>query len=135
MSTFGYQLTKFKVTFLDIDPQKQPILDRHLNYDRLSYKDFLSEALSIDLEGWIQKSCWRRLIGSQRLLIDPCFCLPKFFLLTPQNLNCFNNRFLRERGMVSNPKMEYHVFLNFPKELSYGYLRFEGNGKIPSNLR
>jgi hypothetical protein len=25
--------------------------------------------------------------------------------------------------------------LHFLKELSYGYLRFEGNGKIPSNLR
>ena len=25
--------------------------------------------------------------------------------------------------------------LHFSKELSYGYLRFEGNGKIPSNLR
>ena len=25
--------------------------------------------------------------------------------------------------------------LHFPKELSYGYLRFEVNGKIPSNLR
>ena len=24
---------------------------------------------------------------------------------------CFNNRFLRERGMASNPKMEYQVFL------------------------
>ena len=25
--------------------------------------------------------------------------------------NTFNNRFLRERGMASNPKMEYQVFL------------------------
>jgi hypothetical protein len=25
--------------------------------------------------------------------------------------------------------------LHFPKEISYGHLRFEGNGKIPSNLR
>ena len=35
-------------------------------------------------------------------------------------------------GMASNPKME-HVpgfSLHFPKEISYGYLRFEGNGKI-----
>ena len=49
----------------------------------------------------------------------------------------FNNRFLRERGMASNPKMEDipGFSLYFPKELSYGYLRFEGNGKIPSNLR
>jgi hypothetical protein len=44
-----------------------------------------------------------------------------------------NNRFLRERGMASNPKMEYvpGFSLHFPKELSYGNLRFEGNGKIP----
>ena len=34
--------------------------------------------------------------------------------------------------MVSNPKMDYRTFfLHFPKELSYGYCRFEGNGKIP----
>ena len=44
----------------------------------------------------------------------------------------FNNRFLRERGMACTPKMKYQGFsLHFPKELSYGYLRFEGNGKIP----
>ena len=30
--------------------------------------------------------------------------------------------------MASTPKMEYQIF---PKELSFGYLRFEGNGKIP----
>jgi hypothetical protein len=42
-----------------------------------------------------------------------------------------NNRFLRERGMASTSKMEYvpGFSLHFPKELSYGYLRFEGNGK------
>ena len=44
----------------------------------------------------------------------------------------FNNRFLRERGMASTSKMEYQFgFLHFPKELNYGYLRFEENGKIP----
>ena len=26
-------------------------------------------------------------------------------------VNCFNNRFLRKRGMASDPKMEYQVFL------------------------
>ena len=37
-----------------------------------------------------------------------------------------------ERGMASNPKMEYvpGFSWHFPKEISYGYLRFEGNGKI-----
>ena len=34
--------------------------------------------------------------------------------------------------MVSNPLFILsYFFLHFPKELSYGYLRFEGNGKIP----
>jgi polyphosphate kinase len=58
----------------------------------------------------------------------------------------FNDRFLRERGMASNPKMEYQVFLCIFQKNSatYGYLRFEGNGKkaipkgifpFPSNLR
>jgi hypothetical protein len=38
----------------------------------------------------------------------------------------FNHRFLRERGLASNPKNGIPGFsLNFPKELSYGYLRFE----------
>ena len=49
----------------------------------------------------------------------------------------FNNRFLRERGMASKPKMEYipGFSLHFPKELSYGYLRFEGNGKWENFFR
>ena len=43
-----------------------------------------------------------------------------------------NNRVLREIGMASNPKNGIPGFsLHFPKELSYGYLWFEGNGKIP----
>ena len=38
--------------------------------------------------------------------------------------------------MASNPLFIIpDFFLLFPNELSYGYLRFEGNGKIPSNLR
>ena len=47
------------------------------------------------------------------------------------NADNFINRFLRERGMASTPKMEYvpGFYFHFPKELSYGYLRFEGNGK------
>ena len=34
--------------------------------------------------------------------------------------------------MAFDPKMDYHTFffLHFPKGLSYGYLRFEVNGKI-----
>ena len=44
-----------------------------------------------------------------------------------KTFNFFNNRFLRKKGMASTLKMEYQVF---PKEFSYGYLRFEGNGKI-----
>ena len=38
----------------------------------------------------------------------------------------------RKRGMASNPLFIIpDFFLHFPNELSYGYLRFEGNGKIP----
>jgi hypothetical protein len=34
--------------------------------------------------------------------------------------------------MASNPLFIIpDFFLHFPNELSYGYLRFEGNGKIP----
>ena len=32
-------------------------------------------------------------------------------ILSIINIRFFNNRFLRERGMASNPKMEYQVFL------------------------
>ena len=44
----------------------------------------------------------------------------------------FNNRFLRERGVVSTPNMECipGFSLHFPKELFYGYLSFEGSGKL-----
>ena len=42
------------------------------------------------------------------------------------------NRFLRERGMAVQPQNGIPGFsLHFQKEISYGYLRFEGNGKIP----
>ena len=37
----------------------------------------------------------------------------------------------RNRGMASNPLFIIpDFFLHFPNELCYGYLRFEGNGKI-----
>ena len=41
----------------------------------------------------------------------------------------FNRSSRRKRGMGSNPKMEYQVFLCIFQK-NYGYLRFEGNGKI-----
>ena len=41
----------------------------------------------------------------------------------------FYNRFLRERVQPQNGIPGFS--LHFSKELSYGYLRFEGNGKIP----
>ena len=38
--------------------------------------------------------------------------------------------------MASNPLLIIPDFsLHFPKELSYDYLRFEGNGKIPLGRR
>ena len=44
----------------------------------------------------------------------------------------FNRRCWRKRGLSSNPLFIIPGFsLHFPWELSYGYLRFEGNGKIP----
>ena len=41
----------------------------------------------------------------------------------------------RKRGMASNPLFIIpDFFLHFPNELCYGYLRFEGNGKIPLGM-
>ena len=43
----------------------------------------------------------------------------------------FNRSSRRKRGMASNPLFIIpDFFLHFPNELCYGYLRFEGNGKI-----
>ena len=43
----------------------------------------------------------------------------------------FNRSSRRKRGMASNPLFIIpDLFLHFPNELSYEYLRFEGNGKI-----
>ena len=43
----------------------------------------------------------------------------------------FNNRFLRERGMVSNPKMEYQVFLCiFQKNSAMATLGLKKMGKF-----
>ena len=45
----------------------------------------------------------------------------------------FNNKFLTERGMAGvHPQNGIPGFsLHFPKEPSYGYLKFEGNRIIP----
>ena len=44
----------------------------------------------------------------------------------------FNRLSRRKRGMASNPLFIIpDFFLHFPNELCYGYLKFEGNGKIP----
>ena len=48
-----------------------------------------------------------------------------------QVCKAFNRSSWRKRGMMSNPLfMLSDFFLHFPKELSYGYLRFEGNGLL-----
>ena len=44
---------------------------------------------------------------------------------------CLNNRFLRERGMASNPKMEYQVFLCiFQKNSAVATLGLKEMGKF-----
>ena len=48
------------------------------------------------------------------------------------SLTHFNRQSWRKRGLASNPLFIIPgFFLHFSLELSYGYLRFEGNGKIP----
>ena len=60
-------------------------------------------------------------------IIDGVEGLKKCFHYSYQLRKINHNRSSRrKRGMASNP-----LFLHFPNELSYGYLRFEGNGKIP----
>ena len=47
-------------------------------------------------------------------------------------LRILNRSSRRKRGIGSNPLFIISdFFLHFPNELSYGYLGFEGNGKIP----
>ena len=44
----------------------------------------------------------------------------------------FNRSSRRKRGNGVQPTFHNtRLFLHFPNELYYGYLRFEGNGKIP----
>ena len=51
---------------------------------------------------------------------------------TIQKRKVFNRSSRRKRGMASNTLFIIpDFFLDFPNELSYGYLRFEENGKIP----
>ena len=45
------------------------------------------------------------------------------------NSSNLNNRFLRERGMASNPKMEYQFVLHFPKP---SFLREGREKSLPS---
>ena len=48
------------------------------------------------------------------------------------NFISINRSSRRKRGMASNPLFIIpDFFLHFPNKLIYGYLRFEGNGKIP----
>ena len=51
---------------------------------------------------------------------------------TIQKRKVFNSSSRRKSGMAANTIFIIpDFFLHFPNELSYGYLRFEGNGKIP----
>ena len=57
------------------------------------------------------------------------FCFLDLFRVPFAILNRWSRR---KRGMASTPLFIIpEFFLHFPNELSYGYLRFEGNGKIP----
>ena len=50
----------------------------------------------------------------------------------PVGLQCFQQQVFEEKRHGVQPQNGIPGFsLHFPKELSYGYLRFEGNGKIP----
>jgi hypothetical protein len=52
-------------------------------------------------------------------------------VLTKKPSNFFNNRFLRERGMASNPKMDYQIFLCiFQKNSAMATLGLKEMGKF-----
>ena len=56
----------------------------------------------------------------------------KFVTLIALLEKAINRDKLRKSGLASNPLFILpDFFLHFPNELSYGYLRFEGNRKIP----
>ena len=64
----------------------------------------------------------KNFVHLQRVIYSLCFKL---------NYS-FNRSSQRKRGLASNPLFIIPGFsLHFPLELSYGYLWFEGNGKIP----
>ncbi len=55
----------------------------------------------------------------------------KYFVVEPSK-KILNISTWRKRGVASNPLFIIPgFFLHFSLEPSYGYLRFEGNGKIP----
>ena len=96
-----------------------------------------NRSLFYSLSGLLTKFSWVKFNNFVKVEADLYFCRQlqneKYFKnKAKQNLIFihFNNRFLRERGMTSTPKMEYKVSLHFTKELNYGYLRFEGNRKF-----
>ena len=79
-------------------------------------------------------SAYNYLVAEDRL-VAATLIPPEEMVQVCKNL-IFNRSSRRKRGMASNPLFIIpEFFLHFPNKLSYGYLRFEGNGKIPSNLR
>ena len=65
--------------------------------------------------------------GFGRIRNKTC-CIKRPWIAT----SVLNRSSRRKRGMASNPLFIIpDLFLHFPNELCYGYLRFEGNGKIP----
>ena len=65
---------------------------------------------------------WKQIISA--LLMIELWTLPLFYYTSKYiQLLVFNNSFLRERGMASNPKMEYQVFFCiFQKNLAMATL-------------
>ena len=69
------------------------------------------------------QACFKMFDLSKLSDLSKTFTVPKSLLNRPN---------LVERGLASTPLFIIPGFsLHFPLELSYGYLRFEGNGKIP----
>ena len=101
-----------------------PICDQHLNQSTF----LLILFCSIILHAW---KIWKYIITSitiiqqRKNLFSSSRNLagPFFFPLT--------TGFWGRAAWRPPSKWNTRVFLHFPKELSYGYIRFEGNGKIP----
>ena len=63
-------------------------------------------------------------------------CISRVQIKLLLNWHTSLNRFLRERGMASNPKMEYQIFpCIFQKNSAMATLAFEGNGKISLGMQ